>query len=99
MLLGTPTSTEISLPLTPGANDYGTPAQSPYSNYGTPHRTEVKYTERNNVRFEIQDLSQGLDYPDSVFDIVHCRYVLTLGVSLVNFGLRYLNSRRDIKGP
>ncbi|KAG8678146.1 hypothetical protein FRC08_018037, partial [Ceratobasidium sp. 394] len=65
----------LGVPNTPGE-----PAPSPYSTYGTPQRTEVAYTERNNVRFEIHDLAQGLDYPDGVFDIVHCRYVLTLGV-------------------
>ncbi|KDN42892.1 hypothetical protein RSAG8_06418, partial [Rhizoctonia solani AG-8 WAC10335] len=85
MLLGTPTPTPAGLPATTGPYDYGTPtygtpAQTPYSSYGTPQQTEVQYVERDNVRFEIQDISEGLEFPDGVFDIVHCRYVLTLGV-------------------
>ncbi|KAG8734030.1 hypothetical protein FRC11_013086 [Ceratobasidium sp. 423] len=90
MLLGAPAPTPAGLPATPGPYDYGTPvygtpaygtpAQTPYSSYGTPQQTEVQYVERDNVRFEIQDISEGLDFPDGVFDIVHCRYVLTLGV-------------------
>ncbi|KAG8748561.1 hypothetical protein FRC10_003695 [Ceratobasidium sp. 414] len=81
--LGGPDTPDAVTTLLNPVYDYGTPAPSPYSSYGppqTPQRTEVAYTERNNVRFEIHDLSQGLDYPDGVFDIVHCRYVLTLGV-------------------
>lgn len=90
MLLGTPGSTGISLPSSPWPQDYGTPAPSPYSSYGTPRSTEVKFKERDNVRFEIQDLSQELDYPDGVFDIVHCRYVLTLGVPDFKAGIQEL---------
>jgi SAM-dependent methyltransferase len=96
MLLGSPSASLLS---TPGPNDYGTPAQSPYSSYSTPSRTKVKYTERRNVRFEIQDVSQGLDYPDSVFDIVHCRYVLTLGVCLFHPGLLQLTYEAASKVP
>ncbi|ELU41583.1 cohesin complex subunit (Psm1), putative [Rhizoctonia solani AG-1 IA] len=92
MLLGTPIPTPVGLPATPGPYDYGTPAygasgygtpgygtsaQTPYSNYGTPRQTEVHFVERDNVRFEIQDISEGLEFPDGVFDIIHCRYVLT----------------------
>jgi hypothetical protein len=83
MLFGisnTPSTPSAPTTLLSPVNDYGTPAPSPYSDYGTPHPTQIAYTEPNNVRFEIHDLAQGLDYPDGVFDIVHCRYVLTLGV-------------------
>jgi hypothetical protein len=105
MLLGTPTPTPVGFPSTPGPYDYGTPgygtpgygtpAQTPYSNYGTPRQTEVHFVERENVRFEIQDISEGLEFPDGVFDIVHCRYVLTLGVSHPWYLVRQTN---DVPG-
>ncbi|CAE6414576.1 unnamed protein product [Rhizoctonia solani] len=93
MFLGAPTP--AGLLTTPGPYDYGTPAygtpvQTPYSNYGTPRQTEVQYVERDNVRFEIQDVSEGLDFPDGVFDIVHCRYVLTLGVPGYKYAIEEL---------
>ncbi|CAE6482912.1 unnamed protein product [Rhizoctonia solani] len=105
MLLGTPIPTPVGLPATPGPYDYGTPAygasgygtpgygtpaQTPYSNYGTPRQTEVHFVERDNVRFEIQDISEGLEFPDGVFDIIHCRYVLTLGVPDYKTAIREL---------
>lgn len=66
--------------------------QSPYSsyNYSTPCRTDVMYTERSNVRFEIQDLCRGLEFPDSTFDVVHCRRVLTPGVTEWRAAIREL---------
>ncbi|KAG9127715.1 hypothetical protein FRC07_010480 [Ceratobasidium sp. 392] len=85
---GSGTSTESTL-LSP-VDDYSTPASSPHSGYDTPHRTEVAFTERSNVRFEIHDLTRGLDYPDGVFDIVHCRYVLTMGVPGCKTAIREL---------
>ncbi|KAH7345301.1 hypothetical protein B0J17DRAFT_712900 [Rhizoctonia solani] len=93
MFFGAPTP--VGLPATPGPYDYGTPtygtpAQTPYSNYGTPRQTEVQHVERDNVRFEIQDVSEGLDFPDGVFDIVHCRYVLTLGVPGYKYAIEEL---------
>ncbi|KAG8694653.1 hypothetical protein FRC09_009710 [Ceratobasidium sp. 395] len=87
---GGPSTSSGTISLLSPANDYDTPAPSPYSSYGTPQRTEVAYTERSNVRFEIHDLAQGLDYPDGIFDIVHCRYVLTLGVPECKAAVREL---------
>jgi len=43
---------------------------------------EDDYQDNPNVRFERGDVSTGLNFQDGEFDIVHCRYTLTLGVSL-----------------
>lgn len=34
-----------------------------------------------NVSFERGDITAGINYPDSVFDVVHCRSVLSVAVS------------------
>lgn len=69
--------------LTPTYDYDDIPTQPPYASYdySTSCRTDVMYTEQSNVRFEIQDLCRGLDFPDGEFDVVHCRRVLTLGVT------------------
>ncbi|KAF8609155.1 S-adenosyl-L-methionine-dependent methyltransferase [Ceratobasidium sp. AG-I] len=77
MHLGMPGMSAGDLTPTYDYDDIST--QSPYSSYNC--RTDVMYTERSNVRFEIHDLCRGLDFPDGLFDIVHCRWVLTPGVT------------------